>query len=126
MPQARPAGKPAARTTTVLRQCCAVWLVLLAVSPFTAPFSVCQTRDLVVAGTRSTRPLSPTNDLEQWWMDGGVVADLPIPPIAEQIVAMSTAIVSHFTLLAATMAMSATPATLSLRLCDRTVLVLRV
>ena len=110
---------------TVLRQCCAVWLVLLAVSPFTAPFSVCQPHDLVVAGTRS-RPLSPTNDVEEWWMDRGVVADLPIPPIVERIAAMSTANVSHFTLLAATMAMSATPLTLSPQPCDRTVLVLRV
>jgi hypothetical protein len=103
-----------------------VWLALLTLSPFTAPFSVRQTSDLVVAATRSTRPLSPTNDVEAWWRDGGAVADLPIPPIAEQIAAMSTAIVSHVSLLTATMATSATPVALSPQLCDRPVLVLRV
>jgi hypothetical protein len=125
MPQARRAARPAARTTGVLTKCCAVWLLLLASSPFTAPFSVCQTSDLMVGTTRSTRPPSPVNDVEEWWMDGGVVADLPIPPMADQIAAMSTAIVSHFTPLAATMT-CAHPLATEPQPSGRPVLVLRV
>jgi predicted acylesterase/phospholipase RssA len=97
-------------------------------SPFTAPFSVCQTRDLVVADpdTRSTRPPSPANDVAEWWMDGGVVADLPIPPMAEKIAAMSTSIVHDFTPGAATMTTFAPPLTMPPLTCDRSVPVLRV
>jgi predicted acylesterase/phospholipase RssA len=79
----------------------------------------------MVGTTRSTRPPSPVNDIEEWWMDGGVVADLPIPPMADQIAAMSTAIVGHFTALAATMT-SAPPLATEPQPSGRPVLVLRV
>ena len=79
----------------MLSKCCAAWIILLALSPFTAPFAVCQARDLVVADRRPIPDSSPTDGLGTWWIDGGVVADLPMTPVAEAIKAMSTSDVEH-------------------------------
>ena len=94
MPRARHLARPIGRST-VLSRCCAAWIILLALSPFTAPFAVCQARDLVVADRGPIRPGLPSDDLGTWWIDGGGVADLPMTPMDEAIKEMSASGVSQ-------------------------------
>jgi hypothetical protein len=83
------------RRPSLLARCCAAWIILLALSPFTAPFAVCQAGDLVAADTGSTGHRPSTNDLGIWWNDGGVVADLPMTPMAEAVKELSASNVHH-------------------------------
>ena len=73
----------------MLSRCCAAWIILLVLSPCTAPFAVCQARDLVVADSDPIRSGLPSDDLGTWWIDGGGIADLPMTPMAEAIKEMS-------------------------------------
>ena len=63
----------------MITKCCAAWLILLVVSPFTAPFTVCELSTLIRTVDRHG---PPANDLEQWFVNGGTVLDFPVTPVA--------------------------------------------
>jgi hypothetical protein len=75
----------------MLMKGCAAWLVLLAVSPFTAPFSVCQPSDLAIADIGPRHTPSPRSGFEAWWVEAGVTSDLPMTAMADKVAAVSTA-----------------------------------
>jgi hypothetical protein len=73
----------------MVTRCCAAWLILLVASPFTAPFRVCE----VGTSVRIVdRPSLPSNDLEEWFVDGGIVFDFPVTPVAGEFKIASLAV----------------------------------
>src|SRR4051794_24265965 len=94
MPQARrAASSPKRSTATALSNSCAVWLILLALSPFTAPFSVCEPGDVAITDTTSRHLPSPASGVNASLMDGAVVSDLPLSPVAAKIDAAATSMI---------------------------------
>jgi hypothetical protein len=67
----------------------AAWLVVLAISPFTAPFKVCDMS--AVIGPTADRHSRPANELEQWFVDGGASLDFPVAPAAGEVKVASLA-----------------------------------
>jgi hypothetical protein len=72
----------------MITKCCAAWLIVLVVSPFTAPFTVCDLGTLIRTADRSQ---IPANDLEEWFVDGGTVLDFPVTPVAGEFKTASLA-----------------------------------
>ena len=62
----------------MVTKCCAAWLILLVASPFTAPFTVCDLGSLVRTVDRPSMPLN----VDEWFVDGGIVFDIPVTPVA--------------------------------------------
>jgi hypothetical protein len=57
--------------------------MVLTISPFTAPFMVCELS--AVIGQTIDRDARPANDLEEWFVNGGAMLDLPVPPAAGEL-----------------------------------------
>ena len=67
----------------MLTRCCAAWLVVLTISPFTAPFMVCELS--AVIGQTIDRDAKPANDLEEWFVNGAAMLDFPVAPAAGEL-----------------------------------------
>ena len=67
----------------MLTKCCAAWLVVLTMSPFTAPFMVCELS--AVIGQTIDRDARPANDLEEWFVNGAAMLDFPVAPAAGEL-----------------------------------------
>jgi hypothetical protein len=73
-------------------KCCAAWLIVLAISPFTAPFIVCQSSFAIGQTVDGDR--MPANDLEEWFVNGGAMLDFPVAPVARELKLASLATLS--------------------------------
>ena len=67
----------------MLTKCCAAWLVVLTMSPFTAPFMVCELS--AVIGQTIDRDAKPANDLDEWFVNGAAMLDFPVAPAAGEL-----------------------------------------
>jgi len=103
-----------------------VWLILLAMSPVTAPFSVCSPSDLIVADASLAHTTSPGNGVGAVGLDQGVVSDLPVVPMAQKIAALSVAIVAVDTARGEAVASPYVPLVTLIRAAERPLVVLRV
>ena len=63
----------------------AACLIVLALSPFTAPFAVCELRDLVAHPGAPVPPQSRSREFDQWFVDGACTLDLPLVPVAAEM-----------------------------------------
>jgi hypothetical protein len=127
MPQARPgAVSPIRSTTTVVSKSCAVWLILLALSPFTAPFSVCDPGDLAIADVAARHLPAPASGVDASLIDGAVIGDLPVSPMAAKIDAAAASIIDRAIDRLEVSPAIATPTTAPPRSATPPVLVLRV
>ena len=70
----------------------AAWLIVLTISPFTAPFMVCEMR--VVIGSAADRGNMPVNELETWLVDGRSTLDFPVAPAAGEVKLASLAMLA--------------------------------
>ena len=73
------------RPPTVLSRFCAAWIILLALSPFTAPFSVCHAHEITAVNPSTPRPMSRRDDYETWVMETVVLCVEPTTPLATTI-----------------------------------------
>ena len=78
------------RPPTVLSRFCAAWIILLAITPFTAPFSICHANEIMGVNPITQRPMSRKDDFEAWVMAGVDLGVEPTTPLATTIAAMST------------------------------------
>jgi len=67
----------------MLTKCCAAWLVVLTISPFTAPFMVCELSEVI--GQAIDRDARPVNELEEWFVNGAAMLDFPVAPAAGEL-----------------------------------------
>jgi len=77
------------RPPTLLSRFCAAWIILLALSPFRAPFSICHTNEITGVNPSTQRPMSRGDDFEAWVMQGVDLGVEPTTPLATTIAAMS-------------------------------------
>jgi hypothetical protein len=69
------------------------WLIVLAISPFTAPFMVCEMS--AVIGPAADRRSIPAKELETWRLvDGRSTLDLPVAPAAGEVKLASLAMLA--------------------------------
>lgn len=85
MPRARNFRKRFVSSQT-FSKFCAAWIILLALFPFTAPFSVCQPTDIMGVASRSDAPVQ--GDASEAWMMRGV--ELGVEPTVPLATAVAT------------------------------------
>ena len=70
----------------------ATWLIVLTISPFTAPFMVCEMR--AVIGPAADRRTIPANELDASLVDGRSTLDFPVAPAADEVKLASLAMLA--------------------------------